>query len=89
MYSVDNKTKGDIPMKFYAVTEFDYRGPYTRTYFGTISDAKTPKEAVKKYLLYYLGDNFMIDYVKRSKRTGCNFIVTDCATHKKSYFITM
>ena len=76
-------------MKFYAVTEFDYRSPYTRTYFGTIFDAKTPKEAVKKYLLYYWGDNFMIDYVKRSKRTGCNFIVTNCETQKKSYFITM
>lgn len=75
--------------KSYAITEFNYEGSYMRSYFGTISDAKTPKEAVKKYLLYYLGDNMMIDYVRRSKRTGCNFIVTDCATHKKSYFITM
>lgn len=75
---------------FYSIEERTYTDHGLRKYYGCITDAKTPKEAVKKYLLYYSGDKETIKYVKRARRkTGFNFAVTNTAKNKTAYFITM
>lgn len=77
-------------MHYYHVQEFVYSGDFVKTYNGTISDAKSPKEAVKNYLLYYCYDRETINKTKRTtQKTGCNFIVTDCSNHRRGYFIIM
>lgn len=75
---------------FFYVEEYVFSGDYVKLYYGHITDAKTPKEAVRKYLLYYWHDTETINYVRKAARKmGCNFIVKNTAKNKTSYFITM
>lgn len=62
---------------------------YGQKYIGTVNAIK-PKEALKKYLLYYKLDNKTIEYCKRFPRfAGSDFSVTCTETGKKSYYIVM
>ena len=62
---------------------------YGQRYCGTVN-AKKPKEALKKYFLYYNLDNKTIEYCKRFPRfAGCDFSLLCTETGRKSYFIVM
>lgn len=92
-YVYATKTKGDGTMKncsFYSIEEHDYAsGNGVKKFYGYIV-AKTPKEAVSKYLLYYWMDKNTIKYVKRAvRKQGSNFAVTDTARNRTSYYIIM
>lgn len=93
-YAYVTKTKGDEIMKnctFYYIEEHDYTsGNGVKKFYGYIVDAKTPKEAVSKYLLYYWADKNTIKYVKRAvRKQGFNFAVIDTARNRTSYYIIM
>ena len=77
--------------RFYYIEERDYTsGDDVKKFFGHIEDAKTPKEAVLKYLLYYWGDKDTIKHVRKAMRKqGFNFAVIDTARNRTSYYITM
>lgn len=73
----------------YFITEFIPYECYVRKYTGT-ENATSPKNAIKKYLVNYCGDTESFQYVKRTnRRQGCNFIVENLNTHRKSYYIYM
>lgn len=56
---------------------------------GTIQ-AEKPKQALSRYLLYYLLDKETIQYCKRATRSaGSDFKVFCTETGKSSYFIIM
>ena len=58
--------------------------------FGGVVNATKPKEALKKFLLYYKLDDTTIEYCKRFSRfPGSDFTVTCTETGKKSYYIVM
>lgn len=76
---------------FYSIEEHYYSDKHgLMKYYGCITDAKTPKEAVRKYLLYYCEDKETINYVRRAvRKQGFNFAVTDTARNRTSYYIIM
>lgn len=93
-YAYATKTKGDETMRncrFYYIEEHDYTsGNGVKKFYGHIEDAKTPKEAVRKYLLYYCEDKDTIKYIRRAiRKQGFNFKVIDTARNRTSYYIIM
>lgn len=70
----------------YLIDDFSTPG---QIHNGTIQ-AEKPKQALSRYLLYYLLDKDTIKYCKRAARAaGADYKVFCTETGKSSYFIIM